>query len=97
MSKVTNPSSSRVSKKLEALYRMKALKVFPAAIEQFREDNLISISEPPNGAFFWAEDEDMEHIREFEEKYDALVYMVVRTYTKSLFRIFLSTLISCRF
>ncbi len=68
-------------KKVEALERMKMLKIFPETVKQFKNDGLISISEPPVGAFFWVEDEKLKAIREFEEKHNALVYMVVRTYT----------------
>lgn len=41
----------------------------------------ISISEPPFGAFYWAEGDDLKRIREFEEQNNALVYLVVRSYT----------------
>ena len=68
-------------KKTEAIERMKALGIFPQTIEQFERDGYISISEPPVGAFFWAEDEDLQRIYEFEANYNALVYLVIRSYT----------------
>ena len=67
-------------KKAEAIKRMKALGIFPQTIRQFEKEGLVSISEPPMGAFYWAEGEDLERIREFEEARNAVVYVVVRSY-----------------
>lgn len=61
--------------------RRKALRVFKPTIKQFKDDGYISISEPPFGAFYWAEGDDLKRIREFEEQNNALVYLVVRSYT----------------
>lgn len=72
---------SREEKKVEALARMKALGIFPETIKQFKKDNLVSISEPPVGAFFWAEGDDLQRIKDFEAQNNALVYVVVRSYT----------------
>lgn len=69
-------------KRREAVLRMKALGIFPETIRQFEEDGLVSISEPPMGAFYWAEGEDLERIRAFEEEHNATVFMVVRSFTE---------------
>ena len=68
-------------KKAEAIERMKALGIFPQTIQQFKNEDCISISEPPLGAFYWAEGQDLERIRQFEAENDALVYVVIRSYT----------------
>lgn len=68
-------------KKAEAISRMKKLGIFPETIKQFAKDGKVSISEPPFGAFYWAEGEDLERIQRFEKKYNALVYVVIRSYT----------------
>ncbi len=68
-------------KRAEAVRRMKLVGIFPETIRQFEKEGYVSISEPPLGAFFWAEGEDLERIKKFEEAYHALVYMVVRAYT----------------
>ena len=60
-------------KKAEAIERMKALGIFPQTIKQFKDEGYISISEPPLGAFYWAEGEDLERIRQFEDEHDELV------------------------
>lgn len=72
---------SREEKKTEAIARMKALGIFPDTIKQFKDDDYISISEPPVGAFYWAEGDDLQRIKDFEKQHDALVYAVVRTYS----------------
>lgn len=71
---------STESKKQEAISRLKALKIFPQTIKDF-EQGLVSVSEPPVGAFFWVDEEEKAEIKRFEEKYDVLVYMVIKTYT----------------
>lgn len=72
---------SKEEKKIEALARMKALGIYPETIRQFKNDGYISVSEPLVGAFYWAEDEDLARIKEFEDKHNALVYLVIRSYT----------------
>lgn len=72
---------STEAKKAEAVARMKLLGIFPQTIKQF-EQGYVSISEPPFGAFYWAEGEDLERIRQFEAEHNALVYVVVRSYTE---------------
>ena len=72
---------TREDKKAEAVERMKLLGIFTATRKQFEKEDYVSISEPPVGAFFWAEGEDLQRIREFEESHKALVYLIVRSYT----------------
>lgn len=75
-------SVSIEEKKAEAIDRMKKIGIFGPTIKQFRESGLVSISEPPFGAFYWAEGEDLKRIKEFEEQHNALVYVVIRSYTE---------------
>lgn len=63
---------------------MKILGIYSGTIQQFEEENLVSVSEPPIGAFFWADDETLKNIKNFEEKNNALVYLVIRTYFQEL-------------
>lgn len=72
---------SMEQKKAEAVSRMKMLGIFPETIRQFEQDGKVSISEPPMGAFYWADGWDLDRIRQFEEQHNALVYVVVRAYT----------------
>lgn len=72
---------SREEKKAEALKRMKSWGIFDQTIKQFEKEDLVSISEPPVGAFFWAEGEELEEMKRFEAEHNALVYCFVRSYT----------------
>ena len=72
---------SREEKKIEAIARMKKLGVFSETIKQFEQEDLVSISEPPVGAFFWVENEELEEMRRFEQRHKALVYVIIRSYT----------------
>lgn len=72
---------STEEKKIEAIARMKKLGIFPPTIKQFKDEGYVSISEPPFGAFYWAENADLDRIRQFEEENNALVYVVIRSYT----------------
>lgn len=68
-------------KKAEAVKRMKAMGIFPQTIKQFEKEGKVSVSEPPVGAFYWLEGEELELVRQFEKEHNALVYVVVRSYT----------------
>lgn len=72
---------SREEKKIEAIQRMKKWGIFDQTIEQFEKEDLVSISEPPFGAFFWVEGEELEAVKRFEQEHNALVYCIVRAYT----------------
>ena len=72
---------SMEEKKAEAISRMKELGIYGPTIQQFEEEDKISISEPPFGAFYWIEGEDLERVREFEKEYNALVFVGIRSHT----------------
>lgn len=69
-------------KKAEAVKRLKMLRIFPETVRQFAEDGYVSRSEPPFGACYWYDGDDLEAIKEFEDQYDALVYFGIRSYTE---------------
>ncbi len=73
---------SKEKKVAEAVNRMNILGVFPETIKQFENEGLVSESEPPLGACFWLNDEQKKRVEEFEKKYDALVYHVIRSFTE---------------
>lgn len=70
---------SREEKKAEALARMKKIGYWGRAREAFRKSNKVFINEPPFGAVYDPNEKEAADIKEFEEKYNALVYAVVRT------------------
>ena len=72
---------SREIKKEEAINRMRAMHVFNDAIKQFAEDDTVMVSEPPLGGLYWLNEEQKQMVQEFENEWNALVYLVVRSYT----------------
>lgn len=70
----------RSKKKAEAVERMKKIGIFPETVKQFEQENLISQSLPPVGACFWIEGEQLQRVREFEKKYNSVVYFVIHGY-----------------
>ena len=72
---------SREIKKQEAIKRLKALQIIDDAVEQFEKDDIVMVSEPPMGGLYWLNDEEKETVKDFEEKHNALVYIVVRAFT----------------
>lgn len=68
-------------KKIEAIARMKKLGIHSSVIEAFKSKNLVYIHEPQLFVLFHPEEEDLERIRQFEVKYNALVYLVIRSHT----------------
>ena len=68
---------TREDKKAEAIERMKLLDIFAETRKQFERDDYVSISEPPVGAFFWAEGEDLQRIRSYTTfgKMDCYLYV----------------------
>ena len=74
-------SISREMKKQEAIKRMKALDIIDGAIAQFKNRDVVMVSEPPIGGLYELNDEEKQMVAEFEKEHDALVYMVVRAFT----------------
>lgn len=74
-------SISRKTKKAEAIRRLKSLDVYYQTIRDFESHDLVSISEPPFGAYFWVDDERKKIIDRFEANFNALVYIGILTFT----------------
>ena len=72
---------SREIKKVEAINRMKAMNIYSDAIKQFKNADIVMVSEPPLGGLFWLNDEEKEMVSKFEQENNALVYLVVRSFT----------------
>lgn len=74
-------SISIEKKKKEAVKRMELMGIFPETIRQFKEYGYVSISEPPLGALFWADGEELEIIKRFEAENNAVVYIGILSFT----------------
>ena len=73
---------TKEEKKKEAVKRMEQLNIISDAIKQFTNSNTLMVSEPPFGGLYWLNEEEKEMVRKFEEEYNSLVYMVIRSYTQ---------------
>ena len=74
---------SRELKKEEALKRMVALDLFEPCIRVFKNRDEVQLSEMTGGLYeFSSETELVEQAKEFEERYNALVYHVIHTFTE---------------
>lgn len=71
----------KVQKKEEAIRRMRLMGLFDDMIRNFDDDDTIYINEPPIGAIYDLSEDDMEMVRKFEEKHNALVYTIIRSHT----------------
>lgn len=60
---------------------MRIIGGYEETVRQFEKEGLLSVSEPPIGAFYWIEGEDRERIAKWEQENNALVYMVIRSYS----------------
>ena len=68
-------------KKIEAIERMKLLKIHPNPIREFRDEGLINFSE--RGILYWIDNEEwVNKIHEIEEEYNILVYHAIFNYTE---------------
>ena len=73
----------RENKKIEAIKRMKALKLFGPCIKAFDERNEVQLSEMTGGLYEFSADAELNaKVSAFEEEYNALVYHVIHTFTE---------------
>lgn len=72
---------SAEEKKIEAIARMKLLGIYQPIVRQFEKENVVSESAPPFGACYWLNEEQRKQVKEFEAKYNALVYHVIHSFT----------------
>ena len=76
---------TREELKNEAINRceiLKSLGVYKPTINQFVKSGIVSVSEAPYGAFYWLDDEEKQRVKNFEEQYNSLVYMIIRNHTE---------------
>ena len=74
-------SIKREDKVKEAARRMRSLGVFEEYVKSFENGGKIEISEPPMGVLYWIDDKLQAQVDEFEKFHDAVVYLVVRSFT----------------
>lgn len=70
---------TRQEQKTEAIKRMKLLKLHENPIREFEEEGLLNLSEN-GGLLYWLDEKQQEYVKEFETKYNALVYHVIHDF-----------------
>lgn len=74
-------NTPREIKKTEAIHRMICMGIIEDAIKQFEKEDIVMVCEPPIGGLYWLNAEEKKMVQEFEEENNALVYLVVRSFT----------------
>ena len=72
---------NKITQKQEAISRLNLLKIFPQAIKEFEQDLILNKSEN-DGLLFWLNETELKIVKNFENKYKALVYHVIHNYTE---------------
>lgn len=65
--------------KQECKVRLELLKIHPNAINDFIKQNKLNKSEGNLAILYWLDKEEEKLVKEFEEKYNILVYHVIKT------------------
>ena len=76
--------ASQEEMKQEALNRMKMLLLHQNVINEFKKENKLNKSEGPLGTLYWLDEEEKGMVKEYEEKWNVLVYHVIKTFTKNM-------------
>jgi hypothetical protein len=69
---------NKIEMKKEAIRRMNKLKLIDYAVDSFEKDDVLHKSDFNKGILFWLSDEEKLRVKEFEKKYKALVYHVIK-------------------
>ena len=76
--------ASQEEMKQEAINRMKMLLLHQNVINEFKTENKLNKSEGPLGTLYWLDEEEKGMVKEYEEKWNVLVYHVIKTFTKDM-------------
>ena len=60
---------------------MRMLNLYPNIIKEFDKEGIVNLSEN-GGILFWLDSDQQAIVDEFEQKYNALVYHVIRSFTE---------------
>lgn len=72
---------TRQEQKTEAIARMQMLKLHKNPIRKFIEEDVVNLSEGP-GILYWLNEVQIEYVKAFEEKHQAVVYHAIHNYTE---------------
>lgn len=71
---------TREDMKIEAMKRMRKLGLFAYVIKEFKDDDILNLSE--NGGYlYWLDENQKKIVEDFEKKSGNVVYHVIRSFT----------------
>ena len=73
-----------INKKLikkEAIQRMKILMLHQNVIDDFINENKLNKSETPLGSLYWLDEKEIEMVKDFETRHNAVVYHIIHTFS----------------
>ena len=73
--------ASQEEMKQEAINRMKMLLLHQNVINEFKKENKLNKSEGPLGTLYWLDEEEGDIVKEYEKKWNVLVYHVIKSFT----------------
>lgn len=73
---------TREEKVIECVKRMKLLNIFPQTVREFENEGVVNYSEYNMGILYWLTEDMKKEVKEFEEKYNAVVYHVIHNMTE---------------
>lgn len=73
--------ASQEEMKQEAINRMKMLLLHQNVINEFKKENKLNKSEGPLGTLYWLDEEEKGMVKEYEKKWNVLVYHVIKSFT----------------
>lgn len=73
--------ASKEEMKKEAIERLRMLDVYNSVLNEFINEDKLNKSEGKDGILYWLDDDEQERVKEYEEKWNVLVYHVIKTYT----------------
>lgn len=80
---------TKAEMRAEGVERMKMLNLFGNVTREFRNEGKVNYSETVkmggktvSGILYWLDDDMKEEIKKFEEKYNCMVYHVIRNFTQ---------------
>lgn len=73
--------ASKEEMKKEAIERLRMLDVYNSVLNEFINEDKLNKSEGKDGILYWLDDDEQEKVKGYEEKWNVLVYHVIKTYT----------------
>lgn len=73
--------ASKEEMKQQALEIMKILKLSKNVINEFDKKDKLNKSEGKKGILYWLDEKEQKIVKEYEEKWNVVVYHIIKTYT----------------